>query len=197
MTTRNPAKGQTPIDPDEATGLLLHVRTQEALNRAEEANIVQALVWARRSRIVRQRLLTDEALRRIHGRMFGAVWSWAGRYRLTDKNIGLPCHGVPEAVRLLCDNFAFRAQLATEKPDRLAVDFHHQLVSIHAFPNGNGRHSRFCADRLVENLGGAAFAWGRVNLQVRGEARERYLTALREADAGDPAALVSFARSDR
>jgi Fic-DOC domain mobile mystery protein B len=191
------SNGQTPIDPDEAAGLILHVRTQKALNLAEEANIVRALVWARKSRIVRQKLLTDEALKHIHGRMFGAVWSWAGRYRLSDKNIGRPWQHIPEEVRLLCDNFAYRVQLKTEDADRLAVDFHHQLVSIHPFPNGNGRHARFCADRLVENLGGTPFAWGRVSLQVKGEARERYLGALREADAGDLEAVLSFARSDR
>jgi Fic-DOC domain mobile mystery protein B len=188
---------QTPIDEDEAAGLRLQIRTREALNRAEEANIVKALLWAGRSRIVRQKLLTDPALMRIHREMFGGVWTWAGKYRLTDKNIGLPWPQITEAVHQLCGNFEYRVSLGGEGGDRLAVDFHHQLVSIHAFPNGNGRHARFCADRLVENLGGAAFAWGRVNVQVRGEARDRYLEALRAADGGDLDALVALARSDR
>jgi Fic family protein len=30
-------------------------------------------------------------------------------------------------------------------PDELAVRFHHRLVSVHAFPNGNGRWSRLAA----------------------------------------------------
>jgi Fic-DOC domain mobile mystery protein B len=189
--------GQTPIDEDEAAGLRLQIRTREALNRAEEANIVKALLWAERSRIVRQKLLTDAALKRIHREMFGGVWTWAGRYRVTDKNIGRPWPQITEAVHQLCGNFDYRIGLGGKDHDRLAVDFHHQLVSIHAFPNGNGRHARFCADRLIENLGGAAFAWGRVDLQVRGEARDRYLQALREADGGDLEALVALARSDR
>jgi Fic-DOC domain mobile mystery protein B len=189
--------GQTPIDEDEAAGLRLQIRTQEALNHAEEANIVRALLWAKRSRIVRQRLLTDTALKRIHREMFGGVWTWAGKYRVTDKNIGRPWAQITEAVHQLCGNFEYRVRLGSEERDRLAVDFHHQLVSIHPFPNGNGRHARFCADRLIENLGGVAFAWGRVDLQVRGEARHQYLEAMWAADGGNLDALLALARSDQ
>jgi fido (protein-threonine AMPylation protein) len=85
--------------------------------------------------------------------MFRGVWTWAGKYRVTDKNIGRPWPQITEAVRQLCGNFSFRISLGTEESDRLAVEFHHQLVSIHPFPNGNGRHARFCTDRLIENLG--------------------------------------------
>lgn len=188
--------GQTPIDEDEAAELLLSIRTQEALNRAEQANIVNALVWAQRSRIVRTRLLTDAALKRIHKEMFGGVWRWAGKYRLSDKNFGCHWPQIAEAVRQLCGNFDHRVNLGTEDADELAIEFHHRLVSIHPFPNGNGRHSRFCADRLIENLGGPAFAWGRADLQTSGRSRDHYLQALRAADSGDFAPLVAFARTE-
>jgi hypothetical protein len=42
LSTGGPHDGQTPIDPDEAAGLLLQIRTQEALNQAEQANILRA-----------------------------------------------------------------------------------------------------------------------------------------------------------
>jgi Fic-DOC domain mobile mystery protein B len=190
-----PHDGQTPIDPDEAAGLLLQIRTQEALNQAEQANILRARLWAERSRIVRRALLTDSTLRRIHGEMFGGVWKWAGTYRRTDKNIGSPWPQISVAIRQLCDNFALRTSLGTEDRDQLSVDFHHQLVSIHPFVNGNGRHARFCADRLVENLGGEAFPWGRDDLRLPSEARDGYLAALRLADSGKLDPLVAFARS--
>jgi Fic-DOC domain mobile mystery protein B len=195
MTTGETQACQTPIDPDEGAGLLLRIRTREALNRAEEENIVRARFWATSSRVVRQNLLTDTALKRVHREMFGGVWKWAGHYRVSDKNLGGPWHQIPTAVRQLCDNFAFRVSLESEDGDRLAADFHHQLVSIHPFPNGNGRHARFCADRLVENLGSKAFAWGRDDLGAKGEARDRYLAALRAADSGQLEALLAFARS--
>jgi len=148
--------GQAPIDENESRGLLLRIRTQEALNRAEEENIVRARLWSARSRVVRRDLLNDSTLRRIHKEMFGGVWRWAGTYRQSDKNVGVPWHQIPVLVRQLCENLAVRSTQRTEDRDHLAVDFHHQLVSIHPFANGNGRHARFCADRLVENFGGVA-----------------------------------------
>lgn len=188
-------KGQTPIDENESWGLLLRVRTQEALNRAEEENIVRARLWAARSRMVRRDLLRDSTLRRIHKEMFGGVWRWSGTYRKSDKNVGVPWRQIPILVRQLCENFAVRSAQRTEDRDHLAVDFHHQLVSIHPFANGNGRHARFCADRLAENLGGVAFPWGRDDLQAAGHARDQYLAALRAADAGDLQPLIAFSRS--
>jgi Fic-DOC domain mobile mystery protein B len=189
------AAGQTPIDPDEAKGLLLRINTQEALNRAEEENILRARTWAVRSRLVRNRLVSDSTLRRIHKEMFGGVWRWAGVYRLSDKNIGGPWGQVPVLVRQVCENFGLRVSLAGEDRDRLCVEFHYQIVNIHPFVNGNGRHARFCADRLVENLGGLPFSWGRNDLRGEGAARASYLAALQAADTGDLEPLVRFARS--
>lgn len=195
MTTH--PTGQTPIDPDEAKGLLLQVRTQEALNRAEEENILRARIWAARSRLVRGHLLLDSTLRRVHKEMFGGVWRWAGVYRRTDKNIGVAWDQIPILVRQVCENFALRVSMAANDRDRLCVEFHHQIVNIHPFVNGNGRHARFCADRLVENLGGRAFRWGRDDLKGTGAARESYLSALQSADSGDLEPLIRFARSGR
>jgi Fic-DOC domain mobile mystery protein B len=187
--------GQTPIDPDEAKGLLLVVRTQEALNRAEEENILRARIWAARSRLVRGDLLSDRTLRRIHKEMFGGVWRWAGVYRLSDKNIGVTWQQVPVLMRQVCENFALRVSRGSEDRDRLCVEFHYQIVNIHPFVNGNGRHARFCADRLVENLGGRSFTWGRDDMREKGAARQNYLAALRAADSGDFDPLFRFARS--
>src|SRR5579872_3944420 len=94
--------GATPIDENEAQGLLLRIRTQGALNRAEEENILRALVWAHRSRLVRRDLLDDLTLRRIHREMFRVVWSWAGSYRKSDKNLGDHWSEIPMRVRQLC-----------------------------------------------------------------------------------------------
>ena len=189
------AVGQTPIDPDEAKGLLLRVNTQEALNRAEEENILRARTWAARSRLVHRNLLSDSTLRRIHKEMFGGVWRWAGLYRLTNKNIGVPWDQVSSLVRQVCENFALRVSLVGDDRDRLCVEFHYRIVNIHPFVNGNGRHARFCADRLIENLGGRPFQWGRGDLRGEGAARQSYLAALQAADAGDAEPLLRFARS--
>ncbi len=73
--------------------------------------------------------------------------------------------------------------------------FHHRLVLIHPFPNGNGRISRLAADVLIVQLGGERFTWGSGNLVAIPELRRRYLDALRAADRGDVAPLLAFARS--
>ena len=52
-------------------------------------------------------------------------------------------------------------------PDEITVRFHHRLVAIHPFPNGNGRHARLIADVLVTKLGRPAFSWGSANLVKR------------------------------
>ncbi len=199
MTPRGDAEaaGQTPLDPDESKGLLLRINTQEALNRAEEENILRARTWAARSRLVHRNLLSDSTLRRIHKEMFGGVWRWAGLYRLTNKNIGSPWEQIPSLVRQVCENFALRASHVGDDRDRLCVEFHYQIVNIHPFVNGNGRHSRFCADRLIENLGGRPFQWGRGDLRGEGAARQSYLAALEAADAGNAEPLLRFARSGR
>ena len=79
--------------------------------------------------------------------------------------------------------------------DELAVRFGHRLVAIHPFPNGNGRHSRLAADLLVMQRGGRPFSWGRSSLVDAGETRTLYVSALRQADRGDYADLLAFARS--
>ena len=79
--------------------------------------------------------------------------------------------------------------------DELVVSFHHKLVLIHTFPNGNGRHARLIADALIVKLGGKRFSWGGNNsIATLGITRQNYLSALRAADNGDIAPLMHFAR---
>jgi len=68
-------------------------------------------------------------------------------------------------------------------------------VSIHPFANGNGRLSRTLADLLLVQHGAPRFAWGAGDLMADGEARQRYLAALRAADGKDYSPLLAFVRS--
>ena len=86
--------------------------------------------------------------------------------------------------------------LREESPDQMAVRFHHRLVSIHSFPNGNGRHARMMADLLLENdLHRPRFTWGNDDLSQGGDARKRYIAALHAADGQDYAPLLAFVRT--
>ena len=186
--------GTTPRDPDESAGLLPgHIATREQLDEWEAENILEGQRWAAGA-ARRSDILDDIFLRELHRRMFGRTWKWAGAYRSTDKNIGVASARVAEKVRQLLENT--RAQLAGKVApiDEIAARFHHRLVWIHPFPNGNGRHARLLTDLLLAANGAEPFTWGRGDLEHAGEARERYLAALRAADARDFAPLLAFVR---
>jgi Fic-DOC domain mobile mystery protein B len=185
--------GQTPLDPDESEGLLLPVATRGALNAVEADNIAEAVAWlASRGRSAKE-ILREEFVRGLHERMLGQVWSWAGEYRRTDKSIGVPWTEVRIGVRrVLGDADAWIA--SGMDPDEAAARLGHRTVLVHPFANGNGRHSRLLSDCLAEALGRPVFTWG-AQPAAAAQARGRYLDALRAADGGDIAPLVSFARS--
>ena len=81
-------------------------------------------------------------------------------------------------------------------PDEIAIRFKHRIVSIHCFPNGNGRHSRLMADVIIDKIfSSEVFSWGSENLISANNSRFNYLKALREADNGKYESLLFFARA--
>ncbi|MEX0756880.1 MAG: mobile mystery protein B [Acidimicrobiia bacterium] len=141
-----------------------------------------------------EELLDDAYLRRLHKRMFGRVWSWAGAYRLRETNIGIAPTQIPGAVRNLAADTRVWVETGVFRPDELAARFHHRLVYIHPFPNGNGRHGRIAADYLILGLAAERFTWG-ATLEIEAEElRAKYVNALQQADDGDYAALIEFVR---
>jgi Fic-DOC domain mobile mystery protein B len=196
------AEGQTPLDDDELRGLrLTYVTTRGELDAAEQLNIVDGRAWATgRTRTIDQ-ILDDVFLRRLHREMFGDVWRWAGKYRRSNKNIGVDWLQVGEAVRNLCADARMwhAAAEGNAAQDTASVTFHQRLVLIHPFVNGNGRHARLTADLLAAAIGSSAFTWGgtmgAVSTAEGDPVRAAYLDALRKADNGDLAPLVAFARS--
>ena len=188
-------EGATPIDPDEAQGLLLpHIRTRSELDRWEQENILAAeeAVFRRRQKDV----LTERYVRALHKKMFGIAWRWAGEFRRSQKNIGIEWTQVPVALHQLFQEVNGWQEYGAYPPDEIAARFHHRLVAIHPFPNGNGRHARLMADIvLVHLLRQERFSWGQENLTNAGECRRRYIDALRAADGHDYGPLMTFVRS--
>lgn len=190
------APGATPLDPDEAAGLVpSHITTQADLNAWEQANILQAVRWVARQK--KRDLLTEGFVRDLHRRMFDQTWKWAGTFRQSNKNIGVDWTQVAVKLRNLLDNTRFQIDHKVFEPDELVVRLHHQLVWVHAFPNGNGRHARLMADVLAQQLGRPRMTWGGADVELvsMGTVRDRYLKTLREADQGQWSALIAFARS--
>lgn len=190
-------EGATPINGDEAHALIpKHVHTQEELNAYEHMNIALALPWAFSLR----NILHVKTLKKLHQRMFDRTWKWAGTFRSTQKNIGIESYYIEVELHKLCDDICFFIQNQSYKPDEIAVRFHHRLVWIHPFPNGNGRHARLACDVLVKVLNLSPFTWGGSDhtsddMFLITEKRRRYIDALRKADQWDYADLLNFARS--
>lgn len=189
----------TPIDPDEAEGLIPdHITTRGELDELEEANIQEGLVWALRKTVLARKpvdVLSETFLYDLHRRMFDAVWTWAGKVRLTDTKIGIDKHLVRTEVRKLVDDAHYWLDEGIYPGEELAIRFHHRLVSIHPFPNGNGRHARLMADLIVQQLGLEPFSWGGTSLNPTSALRSAYIKALWAADAGNLDPLMEFARS--
>ncbi|MHB8415392.1 MAG: mobile mystery protein B [Acidiferrobacteraceae bacterium] len=185
--------GATPLTPEEEEGLLpSYITLRSELNEAEQANLLEGEQWALAHK---RNVLSEQFLKNLHKRMFGRVWRWAGEFRLTERNIGVdPCR-IAIDLRQLLDDCRYWIKHGTYPPDEIAARFHHRLVSIHPFPNGNGRHARLAADLALIALGRPRFTWGRVNLVDAGKTRQAYVVALRAADKHDIASLLEFVRS--
>lgn len=185
--------GATPLTPEETRDLIpSHIAYRRELNEAELENITRAQEWALGRR---RELLSEKFIRDLHKRMLGDVWRWAGKFRTSQRNIGIDYWLIPVELRQLLDDCKTWIEFASYPPDEIAVRLHHRMVLIHPFPNGNGRHSRLMADLLVMQLGRQRLSWGRVSLRNPGDARARYIEALRAADRHDISPLLAFARA--
>lgn len=189
--------GATPLDPDEIDGLIPSLSTQRQLNEFEAQNIADAQRWASNSSRLRSDLISVGGLRLLHERMFDDTWSWAGKFRQTEKNIGVDPARIQDDFNVLCGDVCYWIENGTYDWPEIAVRFHHRLVSIHPFPNGNGRHARLAANLLLDFNEQPRIPWGRGDLVNAGALRDRYLSALRKADNHDYAPLLEFAQSPR
>ena len=186
--------GATPLDPDEAAGLIpSHIANHGQLNEWEMVNILEAEQWAFGRR--HKNLLENDFVCRLHKRMFGNTWRWAGKFRTTEKNIGVDPARIQPFLRDLCEDAKTQLEFASYPLEEIAARFSHRLVSVHPFANGNGRLSRTIADLLLVQHGASRFTWGAGNLIADGEVRQRYLAALRAADGKDYGLLLAFVRT--
>jgi Fic-DOC domain mobile mystery protein B len=203
VTTRNEslnsADRNTPLDDDEIEGLIpANIQSKAELNAWEAVNIGQATAWAYGRAHVN--ILRVETLKELHRRMFGATWNWAGTFRKSDKNISsYPWSQVPMLARNLIEDTRVQydgSEKSDVAADDIAMRFHHRLVQIHPWPNGNGRHARLATTLLLREWLRPAFTWGQISDGGSSEdVRRRYITALQAADGGEFKALQEFVRS--
>ena len=189
--------GQTPLEEDEKEGLLIPtIATREELDEFEQQNIEQAIQWTLRRSFKTEAIFTEDFLKAVHKRMYGNVWAWAGAFRKTNKNIGVDKWQIATELKTLLGDTLYWIKNNTYPPEEITIRFKHRLVSIHCFPNGNGRHSRLMADIVIEKIfKQPVYTWGAANLVQQGHTRTAYLNAIWAADAGDITTLMAFTRS--
>jgi Fic-DOC domain mobile mystery protein B len=192
---RDLPEGATPLGPDEAEDLIpSHIRTRGELNVWEQENILVAASWILRTRVA---ALDEVTIKELHRRMFSETWRWSGRFRTSDKPIGIHWPQIPVAVRNFVEDGRLWLQERVFSPDEAAIRLHHRLVHIHPFPNGNGRHARLWCDLLLSQIGRPPIDWGGEKLDTVGEQRKAYIRALLKADDGSIQPLLDLFLQDR
>ena len=192
MSIDNP-EGATRLNPDELEGLKFpHVETRAELDQLEQQNIQDGLKWLSRQRKYDD-FLNEGFLLALHQKLFGMVWNWAGKYRRTEKNIGIDPIYIGIEVRKLLDDVKYWIEHQTYSREEFAARLHHRLVQIHPFANGNGRHARIFTDAILENeLDQKPIKWSPDESVDDETHRQNYLKALRAADAGDYQLMIDF-----
>lgn len=196
MTDRiaNQPEGATPLD--DISGLLRDdITTRRQLDEAEGLNIVSAVEWLERRRF--PDVFTVKFYTELHFRMYDQVWSWAGILRSatgTQPNIGVQPQTVPmELGRVAME---YRREWDERSEDKLLpfiARYHHALVTVHPFDNGNGRWSRLSCDAVVQYLlNDAPIIWATETLEKNSDERSAYIAALRQADQRNYDPLIRY-----
>jgi len=193
----NYIEGQTPINEDEKKDLLIKtITTQSELDEFEQLNIEKAVEWIISTKFNPDDILTEQFIKKLHKKMYSDVWKWAGKFRMSEKNIGVDWIKIGIELKYLLDDAKYWIENKIYPADEIAIRFKHRLVSIHCFPNGNGRHSRLMADIIIESIfNKEIFTWHNSNMVKSNETRKKYIIAVREADNGNIKPLLEFSRS--
>ncbi|MHB8743177.1 MAG: hypothetical protein ACYC9L_08610 [Sulfuricaulis sp.] len=114
--------GATPLDEDELSALIPeHVTTQAQLDELELINIARSDSGASETSI---KVVADEAfLRRLHKKMLGDVWYWAGTFRKTEKTIGVAPEQIAIRARDLCEDVRTWIEYSTYSADEIPARF--------------------------------------------------------------------------
>ena len=193
----NQAEGQTPLEDEEREGLIIKsISTRQELDEFEQQNIETAIGFLMGRSVTTDRLLSESFIKDLHFKMFGSVWNWAGKFRKTNKNIGVDKTIINTELKKLLDNCFYWINNKIFSEEEIAIRLKHRLVLIHPFPNGNGRFSRLLADIIMEKVfHKPIFSWGGMSFNSIADSRSNYIQALREADNGNYAPLLEFAKS--
>ena len=190
-------EGQTPLDEEEKEGLFITtITTRAELDEFEQQNIEKAIEWTLSRKFKSEKIISEEFVRELHHKMFGDVWKWAGEFRHSNKNMGCDWKQVGLQLKQLNDDANYWLKHKTFSEKEIAIRYKHRIVSIHCFSNGNGRHSRLMGDVIISHVfGKKVFTWGSASLSKKGDTRNNYLKAVKQADNDEIKPLIEFSQT--
>jgi len=183
--------GETPLD--DISGLIPgHIRTREALNRAEFENNNRAAAKYFLGTFNRRKApFTAEWFKKLHKEMFGEVWRWAGEFRRSEKNTGVRAYQIGEKLHELIYDMS-RWEKESRPPVEAAARIHHRLAWVHPFENGNGRWARMAVDIYLLKNSGRKLRWPVDTGFIEDSFRAEYIEALKAADAGELGLMIAL-----
>lgn len=196
-----PEYGETPVPDEELDALTCEAKRilGEPISKIAVYDLEQALqeqvaeellLSAYEGALTLDEVLDDLFVRRLHERLYGDVWSWAGFYRKREINIGVAPEQIAVEVRSAIDTICHRWKYTEDWTAReLGIAVHAEIVRIHPFTDGNGRTTRLLADAVFaiaqDSPEAEIYDW-----QVD---KKQYIDLLREYDRSrDPRALTDF-----
>jgi len=180
-----PIPDATPIA--DASGLKIKgIYSRRDLSRYEAANVLKATAKYLARKPSRRMARFDLAwLRKLHREMFGDVWTWAGQLRTTNLTIGIDHTQIETALFEMCASLRYQEESGAVSMLDQSVWLHHRAVHIHPFWNGNGRWSRLLTNIWLKQRGHPIIRWPEEFEGVASPIRDRYLAAIKAADAGE------------
>ncbi|GEB95304.1 Fic family protein [Microbacterium lacticum] len=197
-----PGCGETPLDPEEADALTPQAREifgdepkkidlYEAEQAISDDVSIALLDDIADGRLVLTDILTDAFLRDLHQKLYGDLWTWAGRYRTCDLNLGVEPERIAVELRGSLDNIRYRWERTDDWTAReLGIAVHAESVRIHGFVDGNGRTTRLLADLVFLAAQDAEAIAETYDWDID---KRRYIALLRQYDVTrDPQPLAAF-----
>ena len=183
--------GSNHLDPDQIQGLKFsHITSMAELDELEDENIQRGINWLNHHKGT---YLTIEFIKTLHKKLFADVWKWAGTFRKNNVNLSkINPYDIGLQLKMLFCDTTYWIEHKSMSWNEIAAEFHHRLVAIHPFPNGNGRISRIMTEYLQTRNNQEVTSWMSSLKDSPEERRTRYIQALQKADRGDLASLIEF-----